>query len=233
MNVLVFAEDGSSFATDVLANVFWSGARLVAQGGLRRELFVFTRVERSASRACMWLAKGGPAARDRDDMCRQIAEHIVQGPDRFILFHFDADCRWSERAAFEREALFERQVVLRVSRLPRDPKEPQGEQIGLDLVRDRTILVVPFWCLESWLYAGSPVAATELVAGEFGYDDVDFPVDRCSLRRRNNLQLSRQVDGGSLRQFSPSFAQFVARIESKSDLVALLRRRCWQGQDLT
>ena len=229
MELLIFPEDGSKYASGILERLFELAGGAALGGPFPSSYVKYSASPNSAARSARWMSvKNAGDVRDRGDMCRHMAEHISRGPGAFVLFHFDADCRWSDRKkSVARQERFHRDIVLTVARLPRDPCRPQGDPLGVELVQSRLIVMIPFWCLESWLYCNAPEALAELQCSANGFDDVERPWDKCTLRKSRNQLLVQKLNGHALVGFSPSFSAFVDDLRGRAELVAeLTRGRC-------
>ncbi|HEU4408350.1 MAG TPA: hypothetical protein VFS43_24010 [Polyangiaceae bacterium] len=215
-----------------------------------------TAEERRALHGNAWEGKGAAHA---ITLCRSIAtrllEPLVDGVPRFVLFHYDGDEVWSKRHESDRHEKFDRLVRVQVKRNllaraaghtvhpkgyePSQSLAPFGPE-KVDLFLGRIVEIVPFYCIETWLYHNFKVAKAKCrehcggrhvvdieswEANSPTLDEVDSPKEKLCFQDRCNADLAGAgfpVD--DLYCAGTSFYETFERLRQNADLVEALER---------
>jgi hypothetical protein len=184
------------------------------------------------------LANGWDAKKrdgERLDLARYLARKVSE-PGGFVIFHFDGDQRWKDRALSTRPGNFERLILLRVRQVLAAvrPTPPPDE---IDRRVQRIIPCVPFYSTESWIYqaaeqamalcrsmhAGAHLATFEAWrADRSQLDDVWMPKDVCCLRDQQNHELGRHVPVWDVVQTGASLFFLLWSLHACADLAPAL-----------
>jgi hypothetical protein len=165
---LVLSEDGSHDAVPSLVALTKRMCQLVVPA-LRTHLLRFEppepRLRRSLT-ANKWKSQSAADQFLRTELVRTIATHLLR-PDGFVIFHFDGDTPYRDRAASTNAAQFGPQIVTRVTQLLRGQR-PDDEAARLV---QKLIAYVPHYCVEAWTYYNLPVLEELCRAQSGGRDD--------------------------------------------------------------
>lgn len=164
---LVLSEDGSHDAVPSLVALTKRMCQLVVPA-LRTHLLRFEppepRLRRSLT-ANKWKSLSPEDQFLRTELVRTIATHLLR-PDGFVIFHFDGDTPYRDRATSTNTAQFGRQIVTRVTQLVRGRRTEEET----DRIVQKLIAYVPHYCVEAWTYYNLPVLE-ELCRGQSGGRD--------------------------------------------------------------
>jgi hypothetical protein len=179
--------------------------------------------ERLALRANDWEGATDKATNHTKTLCNSIATRLLTsletGVPCFVLFHYDGDEVWSARRESERSKRFARLIRVGVQRVLENraagrtvhrkgfkPPPPRAaftaEHVGLFL--SRLVEIVPFYCLETWLYHNFRVAKARCQErcgrhvstieswerGEPPLDEVDKPKEKLCFQDHCNFDLA-------------------------------------------
>lgn len=151
---LVLSEDGSHDAVPSLVALTKRMCQLVVPAvGTHRLRFEppEPRLRRSLT-ANKWRSRSAEDQFLRTELVRTIATHLLR-PEGFVIFHFDGDTCYRERAASPNPEQFGRQIVSPVSQLLRQRRtDDEAARIAQKL-----ITYVPHYCVEAWTYYNLPV----------------------------------------------------------------------------
>ncbi len=165
---LVLSEDGSHDAVPSLVALTKRMCQLVVPA-LRTHLLRFEppepRLRRSLT-ANKWKSQSSEDQFLRTELVRTIATHLLR-PDGFVIFHFDGDTCYRERAASTNAGQFGRQIVARVSQLLRGQRTDQEAE----RIIQKLICYVPHYCVEAWTYYNLSVLEEICRAQSGGRDD--------------------------------------------------------------
>lgn len=175
------------------------------------------------------------------DLRRTIATKLLEDEGDvpgFVVFHFDGDRRWSERATGENEALFEERVREPVRQIVRDTLARTAREAELDERLHRLMTWVPFYSIEAWLFrhidgvralccgaAGHHETIEEWRRAPSVLDDVLQPKEALScIKDKHNTALAKGFRADETLHVSPSYEATVTRMLESKDLLAALVR---------
>jgi hypothetical protein len=172
---------------------------------------------------------------ERLELARYLARKISE-PGGFVVFHFDGDRRWKDRARSARPPNFERLILLRVRQvLAAGRSAPSPAEIDRRL--RRIIPCIPFYSTESWIYQAVEQAMALCRSKHGGahgetfaswradrtrLDDVWQPKDNCCLRDHHNEELGRHVPVWEVARAGGSFFFFLWSLHACGDLTHAL-----------
>ncbi|MEO7592189.1 MAG: hypothetical protein ABI134_13325 [Byssovorax sp.] len=171
-------------------------------------------------------------------IARAIARHIFDERG-FVLFHVDADQAWKNRdRPGDNIRRFHDVVKLNVSRAVDDLLAANKSTLRNAEIMSRLYLVSPYWCIESWLYQNTDVAAGLCHKHHGGrdadrfehwkqhreeLDEEDKPKAQICLRDKHNHDLASQsFPARAVHEVGKSFHATVERLKSSPPLVAAL-----------
>jgi hypothetical protein len=193
---------------------------------------------RRAMRGNHYAARTTAGHRDRVNLARDVARYILDERG-FVFFHVDADQAWKDREKQSDNIRRFHEIV-----------KPNVEQAVVDLlaglqstrdkaeIMSRLHLVSPYWCIESWLYQNTTVAAALCHKHHRGHDaarferwkdhrdeldDEDKPKAQICLHDKHNHELaSNAFPAPDVDAVGKSFHETVERLRSSPALVAAL-----------
>lgn len=208
LSILLLTEDSGGHAIAVLHALSKKMLRLV-EPMADVERVGFDPIEekvRVAMNANAWKERGPKGDRKRLDLRQSIATRLAHEDGLgFVLFHMDGDCRWADSQGGTKAENLE---VFRKLLLP--GIEALLLKIGRPERINRLVMVVPFWCMEAWLYQNvdealriykkhHPDAHEDIAlfdqtwrADPATLDEVEFPKRRVRIRDQYNLSLATQ-----------------------------------------
>ncbi len=160
LTLVVLTEDGASGWRPVMlcvraicdllvANVDWSRVRVLPREDGGRQVL-------DAAGAHRWDGRKAIGYNLRIELARYIANQLLarEGEARFVFFHVDADCRWSDGGpeASTNFKSFHDLMVVAVQGQLRAALQKHGRESELGALMERLHLVMPCWEIESWLY---------------------------------------------------------------------------------
>lgn len=244
LSVLVLTEDGASAAHDVIVAFTKKAFGLVVQG-CRTNHVVWEPANDAARRVVAgnrWKARSGHQARDpalrrgRVDLAQTIATKLAETAEAagFVVFHVDADTKWSSFDDGIQVLAFRRDVVSPVERVLEKHFPGQAKRL-----LGKLLLLCPCWEIESWLYQNTTVAVDlcrrhhggacadtfKAWASDRGLlDELESPKDATPLRDRHNLDLAKtNFPAKALFEVEKSFHRAVSLMKENDDLVVALR----------
>lgn len=173
----------------------------------------------------------------RTTLLQEIATELLRG--RVMFFHVDGDCAWKQhkRAPVRDELARFRQDLLRVARQAPD------SNIDESLLDDIFIAVVPFYSIESWLYASTEHLRTltrdarelERIAGwaaDLGELDETPAIKLAlpSIQDLHNHELAQHIPAATLDALGKSYTDTIERVRGSKRIEAGLAetvRRTW------
>lgn len=197
----------------LVANIDWSRIGILPredQGDTVRRALAGNR----------WKGRDALSHGRRIDLVRYIANQLLarEGEARFVFFHVDADCRWSDGGpdASENSVKFRDLIARNVRIQLQGALEKKGRLSELDALVSRLHLVVPCTMIESWLYQ-STARATELCrtrscsgahAAQYAAWESDRTAldDIAQLKSRNDLHCLVDADKTTLAEALPTEA---------------------------
>ena len=166
--ILLLAEDTSPGSEKTLESLVTKSLRLL-DAACPTEQINFEPANGEAkeiANAPGWRDQTKENAEKRRRVLAAIATRISQ-PGNYAVFHFDGDTTWSNRASSENCQQFETKVLQPIMEILRTPprkrtakKEPNPPQDPQERERSlaRLLPMVPFYCIESWLYQNTAEA---------------------------------------------------------------------------
>lgn len=223
LEIVFTTEDGSAAAPDVMEALLDKTLRAVcARTGWHGEWTLHPLPEnlRRAASATVWRARRGPDQPRRAPLVRYLADHLAKGADAIVVFHYDGDCRWTERPS-SAAAAFDTLI-----------RTPIGHVGGSRVASSRLVEWVPYWELESWLYQhtrecvaiceerGDPLGAghfAEIARARAVLDEVEHPHEDPRFRtvgKGHNLRLasSNAFPADAVWRVGASYADAAARL---------------------
>ena len=162
VTILLLPEDTSQDSDKILKSLVLKSLRLL-DSTCPTEQIDFepaTDEAKEIANAPGWRDQTTKNAEKRRRVLGAIATRISQ-PGNYVVFHFDGDTTWSNRANSKECQQFETKVRQTIEiilatppqkrtakREPSAPRDPQGVARNLA----RLLPMVPFYCIESWLY---------------------------------------------------------------------------------
>ncbi|MEZ4309433.1 MAG: hypothetical protein R3F14_15460 [Polyangiaceae bacterium] len=202
--------------------------------------------ERQAAQPHRWHSKD---SRDRNlvkRLARTIATDLLA--NRFVAVHADGDVRWSDRPGVNERSFQEHLVPLVRSALrparerPRSPRRdepPESTRSEAEIARHlaRSLLMMPYYTIEAWLYQNTEVALRlchEKYQGKDAERIRDWQQDRARLddeieelgiclAKKHNVELaSSAYPAREVYEVRASFHATVERLRGCADLCAAL-----------
>ena len=194
---LVLSEDGSEKAVPTLAALAGHMLRFI-QPGVEVGEKCFEppeRRQRAALSGNRWLSVQPRDQRLVTDLVRLIAAHLLR-PNGFVIFHFDGDLPYSQRASSERPRKFDALIRQKVRHLLSSRSQDEREA-----ALSRLFLFVPFRDLEAWTYYNTsllrllckPHEQTRVdrwAANPAALEEEDWLSKQLSVAKRHNAELA-------------------------------------------
>lgn len=160
LSVLILTEDSAKDAPATLIALLKKMFQLIVPGcGTHR--IRFEPANKQAAEAVRGSCWKSANPRDRQklvDLNRTIATKLLEGKledpadvPGFVVFHIDGDRPWSEQETSENARRFEA-FCERLEPLLRDALDKKGSGHELEARRLRLRRLMPFYCIEAWLY---------------------------------------------------------------------------------
>jgi len=232
---LVLSEDGSHDAVPSIIALTKRMCQLVVPA-LATHRLIFQppepRLRRSLT-ANKWKSRSVQDQRLRTDLLQTIAAHLSR-PDGFVVFHFDGDTCYRERASSPNPEQFARQIVAPVSQLLRQRRTDEEAA----RIAQKLIAYVPHYCVEAWTYYNLPVladicrtqasardaqtlAAWQAAPAEI--EEVEKPWSLVSAGKDHNRSLAERAYPAEIAfDAGKSFADTVLALRNNPQLVAAL-----------
>lgn len=245
MSILVLSEDSADQAYDTVRELTLSVLRLVDEK-VRTHRIRFEPLEnkqaRRALRANTWKSKKPEDQQAIRDLHRAIANKLAER-NGFVVFHFDGDRKWTERAKSENCSKFAG-FITTIEQVLRDPTVHRGRfprsESQISEAKERLLPLVPFYSIEAWLYQNTETAIVlcrdlpcgahqaQLVAWQTDrslLDELEKPKDALCLRGEFNHDLARTAfPSREVRNVGKSLATAVATFENSTELSGALAR---------
>jgi hypothetical protein len=163
--ILVLTEDKSKSANQTIQGIL----RLVlSQAAPTADLSAVEMSPIPASRAAsvlpgnIWKSAKKTANAGVMDLVDRISIQLSLG--HFVVHHVDGDRTWTERETSENVLQYREVIERRVRGRLRDSKKLRGSE--LDEHMSRFLRLVPFWCVEAWLFQNTREAARHCAGAE-------------------------------------------------------------------
>lgn len=187
----------------------------------------------------VWKSAKGTAPAITVRLAQRLARQILQGG--FVVHHVDGDTTWADRASSENVGAYERVIASKVRALLL-AQRPEGKARKLtpleaDEAMKRLIVLMPFWCIEAWLFQNTAEARQHCADESHGcrarLDDWDADRTRLDEERTpkkllcfgssRNLALARgDFPSGHILAARTSYYAAVERLRSCEALVVAL-----------
>ena len=202
--VLVLTEDGSATAVGTVQSLL---RHLLVQVARTADLDRVDLAPIPESRARkvlpgnVWKSAKKTAGPGVVDLAQRIATRLVLD-DGFVVQHLDGDRVWGERGTSENVLAFQNVISRRVRANLRHSEKLDATEI--DAHMRRLLVLVPFWCIEAWLFQNTLDARTHCshtghqcsqrldawAADRTLLDEVPTPKDLLCFGTRHNLALA-------------------------------------------
>jgi hypothetical protein len=232
----LYSEDGADASRDTLEQIVRGMLRLVEEH-VKTNHIDFKPLGRYIT-GSHWKvtsqSKDTGVQQKRRDLLKEIATELIL--ERVVFFHVDGDCTWAENE----QAEVRRHLEQFRQDLPR--ADPQA-RLDASTVDKEFIEVIPFYSIESWLYACTERLCTHTShATELGriaewaadlrkLDEVREIKDVLpSIKNRHNHELARHIPAAALCAADKSYAKAVERVRGSARVRAGLDetlRRDW------
>ncbi len=245
VSVLVLTEDSGTDASAVVQAVT---RRLVAQadGGCQTQLLsmepLLDEIATQALRANFWKSASRLHHRAIVTLREAIATKLLE-ENGFVVFHVDADRKWSESASSENARKFELLIRERVAALIDASLTRGPARRTRDEAMARLLVLLPHYSIESWLYQNTREAVAlckkhhggrdaalfeSWAANRTLLDEVDRPKELTCLREKHNLALAKNhFPAREVASASPSFACAVETVRTCDPLIKALGGGDW------
>lgn len=233
--LLLLTEDSGRDAHATHEAVVRAMLRLVAPGHDAHAIAIepANDAQRDAMRSNGWDSTHAEDEPRRRSLVRSIATRLCQSNLHVVLFHYDGDRAWSDRASCPRHEVFGRRVVIPVTQLmPGRTAEQRARALA------RLVTIVPYYSVEAWLYQNTEVALrlcrqhhrgqhaaaiTRWADDRGSLDEVHKPKAVSCLSDKYNLALATEhFPAGEVFAAGRSFHAAVERLRESSDLTGLL-----------
>ncbi len=194
----------------------------------------------------VWKSGKQHVQRQKVALVRAIASKLREDGG-FAVFHFDADTAWANRDACANQRDFEMlrlnvEQLLRATLSHREHLPLTELEIGRSM--RKLIPLVPFWCIESWLYQETSSGARhchERGCGQHrqqfeawekdrgALDEVERPKELVCFRDTHNARLAQGFPVAFVYDAQKSFAKAVADFLACDDLLDALAQT-WDGR---
>ncbi len=197
---------------------------------------------RRAVQPSVWRSRADADERLLRDLRRTIASQLFSTPASFVVFHFDGDATWSDRASSTHEADF-RLFVAKVEQVMNAPsvhRVPSRENVSQRIAeaKGRLLALVPFYSIEAWLYQSADLAKEMCKSGcgrhverfetwranRAELDEVPKPKDAVCFGAKHNHDLARALPTNDLQAVGKSFAATIDAWKASDELVGALTR---------
>lgn len=240
LTILVLTEDASGGAHATIVTLLKKTFNLLVTGTGTHRIDFQPQSEREHR---VMHGNGWKSRKHRDlvDLRRTIANKLLEdegGVPGFVVFHFDGDRPWSERAGAENPSLFEERIGEPVRMLVRDTLARFGRETEVPHRLHRLVRLIPFYSIEAWLFqnlealrrlcCGSPehtALLTEWQANPASIDDTRKPKEALScVGSSHNADLARGFPAEQALGAGASYDASVTRmLESEALLAALAK----------
>jgi hypothetical protein len=240
VTVYALSEDSASDAHDVLSLVVRASLRIDAPNTpLDRVRFEPTTEGHAAVKANRWKSTAANDHRRRVDLLRTLATQICRS-NCLVVFHFDGDTTWQDRALSENQRKFHDVVVLGVKRVLHD-KGIDASRI--EEVLRRLVAFVPHYTMESWLYQSTEAAVALCLKhgnqrdvetfGEWErdrtvLDEIVQPWKVVSIGKNHNRVLAEAFPARAVYEIGKSYAASVDRLREHGFVMQALE---WVAND--
>ena len=238
LKIRIFTEDGATTATKTIEAVV---KRLLyaAYPQIQTQNIKFLPplpVHDPIVRGNKWLS-GAPHDQPAIiDLFRDIATDAVKS-DHFVVFHFDGDTTWAQRASATTPKQFETKIVDKAKQHAITMAQERGNVSPVD--DEKIIRLVPYYAIEAWLFqnfdecerlATEPADRTQLAQWRNNrglLDEHIRPHEKMSIGKSNNLPLAKSLSNATVRDVvatGKSLAAIVQGLQCNAALSAAVAR---------
>ncbi len=186
----------------------------------------------------VWKSAKGTANAGIVDLVQRLARHLVLA-DGFVVHHVDGDRVWAERATSENVAKYQAVIVRRVREQVRVWTAKQKRGVEVDARMGRLLVLMPFWCIEAWLFQNGVEARRRCPdpmhecrprldawsAAPDLLDEEQTTKERLCFKSRHNLALASDAfPAESVAAIGKSYAAAIEALRACAPLVEALRR---------
>ncbi len=238
MRILILTEDGASTATKTIEAIFTRLLR-VAYPQIQTNKIDFLPRPLQHKRVMSGNKWRSRDPRDRPaiiNLARDIATEAAAF-DSFVVFHFDGDTTWAQRATALTAAQFESKIVAHAKQhaIGIAAKNPEVEAFD----DEKIIRLVPYYAIEAWLFqnfdaceaASSKSEDLEQITSwrrdRRLLDELVKPDELLSIGKSRNLPLAESLSNATVKDVvaaGKSLAAIVAGLQSNAALNASVAR---------
>ena len=238
MRILILTEDGASTATKTIEAVFTRLLR-AAYPQIQTNKIDFLPRPLQHKRVMSGNKWRSSDLRDRPaiiNLARDIATEAAV-LDSFVVFHFDGDTTWTQRAAALTAAQFESKIVTHAKQyaIGIAAKNPEVAPFN----NEKLIRLVPYYAIEAWLFqnfdecertATTPADRTQLAQWRNNrglLDELIRPDKQLSIGKTNNLPLAKSLSNTTVTDImatGKSLAAIVQGLQCNAALSSAARR---------
>ena len=246
LSLLILTEDSANDSHETITAVVKKKIHMLVKG-VQTQLVEFEPQGTSAARAMhgnLWKSRKSHDRQKLVDLRNSIATKVMEGRDDvpgFVLFHFDGDRPWADRALSENVERFEDFKNQYIRPIVEDALRRRGKEHELETRLSRVHPITPFYSIEAWLFQNT-VEACRICEENCGdhldqirgwekdrgqLDEVVQPKskDFCCLGSECNRSLAERVfPAGEVYSAGKSFEAAVHSLRENKDLVAALDR---------
>jgi hypothetical protein len=222
----LYSEDGADPERETLKRIVLGMLRLVEEH-VKTNHIDFKPVARDIP-GSYWMEKKDKtgAQQKRRDLLRAVATELLLG--RVMFFHVDGDRTWAER----KTAPVWRELERFRRDLPNAAAGARNAKLDENIVKEAFIAVVPFYSIESWIYActehlrqrtNDPGALERIAewAADLGkLDEVPKIKLTLSIQDQCNHELAPHIPAARLRDARKSYADTVERVSESARIKA-------------
>lgn len=247
-SVLLVSEDGSDAALPVMRalthKLFGRLAPSYRSDQLQIEPLKSAEA-RLASIGQRWKSQNPKDEPLKRELLRELASKLAEGPDSFVIFHVDGDCRFSDSRQGTRFASLDalQRFVGRIPQLAAarpTPGRNDADSLACAM-RERLFFMLPFYSIEAWLYQNSEEAIRlcqerhggrdvevfrDWASNRGALDEVPKIKERTCLRDRANRELAEMAFPiVAALSAEKSLSLFLARLAESAALRAALAQK--------
>lgn len=240
LRILILTEDGASTATKTIEAVFMR-LLFAAYPQFPTNKIDFLPRPLQHKRVMSGNKWRSSELRDRSAiiaLARDIATEAA-GPESFVVFHFDGDTTWAQRATALTAAQFESKIVTHAKQhaIGIAAKDPEVAPFN----NEKIIRLVPYYAIEAWLFqnfdecermATTPADRTQVAQWRNNrglLDELIRPDEQLSIGKTNNLPLAKSLFNATVTDVvaaGKSLAKIVEGLKCNAALSAAVARIC-------
>lgn len=259
---LVLTEDGAESARFTIEALFRAMCHLIIDGFDERQLHRRTFQPppakcRAALTANKWKSEKQADRRMITDLIETIVSHLLR-PNTFVLFHFDGDRVYAQRALSENKRKFLTHLRAKVERALRDARlaapsptapspsskreheAPALTDAEVSAALTRLLPLTPFYCIETWTYYNiqklrelcprDHVVLERWEQAPGSVEELERPWEHISARKEHNRALAENnFPARRALEAARSFADTVHELRRNPELMAALAPLVYPG----